>query len=127
MEEFFAAILATIAEALLEIAGEALLELVIRLFASILESSTAAASLGVALLGIACGAMSLVIFPHPLVHPSRIHGISLVVSPILTGIAMAQVGRFLRKRDKRSIRTESFAYGFAFAFAMALIRFFFAK
>lgn len=125
MEELFAAILATIAEALLEIAGEALLELVARLFTSILESSTAVIVISVALLGMASGGMSLLIFPHPLVHPSKTHGISLVLSPILAGLVMAQVGRFLRRRGKRTVRIESFAYGFVFALAMALIRFLF--
>jgi hypothetical protein len=33
------------------------------------------------------------------------------------------VGSTLRKRDKKTIRIESFGYGFAFAFGMAVIRF----
>jgi len=76
-------------------------------------------------LGSLSGGLSLVFFPHPLVHPSRYHGISLLVSPVITGLVMAFVGAQLRRRDREVIRIESFWYGFTFAFGMALIRFIF--
>src|SRR6266481_2836895 len=43
-------------------------------------------------LGALFGGLSLVFFPHPIVHPSRYHGISLLVSPVITGLVMAFVG-----------------------------------
>ena len=85
------------------------------------------ACVGYVLLGAATGGLSLVLLPHPLFYPSRLHGISLVVSPILTGLAMWQVGSLLRTRNKKVIRIESFWYGFTFAVGMAFVRFYFTK
>jgi hypothetical protein len=73
------------------------------------------------------GGLSLLIFPHPLIHPSRIHGISLLINPVIAGGVMSLIGFMLRKRDKRVVQIENFGYGFAFAFGMALLRFFFAQ
>jgi hypothetical protein len=80
-----------------------------------------------ALFGGLLGGVSLLFFPHHLVKPSRIHGISLLVSPVITGLMMWATGAVLRRRGKRVTQLESFGYGFAFAFGMALVRFFFAK
>jgi hypothetical protein len=60
-------------------------------------------------------------FPHPLAHPSRIHGISLLVSPVIVGVVMSLIGSVQRNRDKRVAQIESFGYGFAFAFGMAVV------
>lgn len=116
-------------EALFEFAGEAILDLIQRAVAEVFETSRAPgpvlASIGYAVLGIFAGACSLLIFPHPLVHPSQLHGISLIISPIVTGLMMSWIGSILRGRGKKVVQIESFRYGFAFAFGMALIRFFF--
>jgi hypothetical protein len=116
-------------EVLFEFAGEALLDLALRAIAKFFETSRFAspvlASVGYTLLGGLTGALSLFIFPHPLVHPSRLHGISLLVSPILTGLVMSLIGSMLRRQGKKVVQIESFGYGFAFAFGMALVRYFF--
>jgi hypothetical protein len=75
-----------------------------------------------ALLGLGSGLLSLLIFPHPLVHASKLHGISLLISPLITGLVMSFVGRMIRRRGKTAVNIESFTYGFAFAFTFALIR-----
>ena len=62
------------------------------------------------------------ILPNPLVHPSKSHGISLLISPVITGLVMGLTGRIVRRRGKTPVQIESFAYGFTFAFAFALIR-----
>jgi len=85
------------------------------------------AGAGYLLLGTACGAVSLLLWPHPLVHPSRFHGISLVISPVITGLIMSQIGLMQGRRGKGAIRIESFAYGFTFALGVAAIRFCFVK
>jgi hypothetical protein len=74
------------------------------------------------MLGLTFGFVSILVLPHPLVHPSRFHGISLLISPVVTGLIMGFIGRAVRRRGKTPVRIESFAYGFTFAFAMALIR-----
>ena len=85
------------------------------------------ASTGYALLGLIIGGVSLFVLPRHLLHPSKFHGISLIVSPVITGLMMAGTGAILRRRDKKVTQLESFGYGFAFAFGMALVRFFFAS
>jgi hypothetical protein len=74
------------------------------------------------LLGLGSGFLSVLLFPHPLVPPSRFHGLSLLISPVVTGLVMGFVGRMTRRRGETPVRIESFAYGFTFAFAFALIR-----
>jgi hypothetical protein len=64
-------------------------------------------------------------FPHPLVHPSRFPGISVIISPVLAGLGMSFVGSMQRKHNRKVMQVESFGYGFAFAFGMALVRFLF--
>jgi len=131
MEDFLVAIFEVIAEVLLELFGELLLEALVRtigkFFSAVFKPGPLGAAVAAVALGATSGALSLAILPHPLVHPSRVHGISLLISPAITGLVMAQVGRFLRSRGKQTIRIESFAYGFAFAFAMEAIRLMFAK
>ncbi len=116
-------------EVLFEFAGEALLDLALRAIAEVFETSRftspVLASVGYALLGASAGGLSLFIFPHPLVHPSRLHGINLLVSPIVTGLVMSLIGSILSRQGKKVVQIESFGYGFAFAFGMALIRYFF--
>jgi hypothetical protein len=75
------------------------------------------------LLGLALSFVSILVLPHPLVHPSKFHGISLLISPLITGLIMGFIGRTIRRRGKIPVQIESFAYGFTFAFAFALIRF----
>jgi len=74
------------------------------------------------LLGLALGSVSVFVLPHPLVHPSRFHGISLLISPAVTGMVMGLIGRVVRRRGHLPVQIESFAYGFTFAFAFSLIR-----
>ena len=80
------------------------------------------ASIAYGVFGFAAGCVSLVFFPHPLVRPSRIHGINLLVSPVIAGIMMSLTGAFFRRKEKTVLELESFGYGFAFAFGIALAR-----
>jgi hypothetical protein len=136
--EILSALVSLLLEALLELAAEAVLDLLLRgaahaltgLFKAAEDRNPVFAALGFALLGVLAGALSIHVFPHPLVHrqhPSKFHGISLVLSPIATGLAMSLLGSILRRRGKKVVPIESFWFGFAFALGMALVRFFFAK
>ena len=82
------------------------------------------AALVLILIGGALGFLSALIFPHPVVPASKLHGISPLVSPLITGLAMAAIGDGVRRRGRLPVRIESFAYGFTFAFAFSLIRIF---
>jgi hypothetical protein len=131
MEELFGAILAGIAELI----GEILLEAVFAELAGVLSrafrlfrvkvrrTEPVVAIVTFCLVGVCFGFLSVWFFPHHLVYPTRIHGISLLISPILTGLLMAQIGRTVRRWGRQPVRIESFSYGFIFALAMALVRF----
>ena len=81
------------------------------------------AAVGYFLLGLILGGLSLLIFPQSFVRSQRLHGISLLITPVLAGLGMAAVGRLRVKRGQTLLRLDSFVYGFIFAFAMALVRF----
>ena len=85
------------------------------------------AVLGYVILGAACGALSLWLFPSFFVksHAGRV--VSLVATPILAGAAMSMLGAWRRKRGEELLRLDRFAYGYAFALAMAAIRFSFGE
>jgi hypothetical protein len=118
-------------EAAFEFAAEFIGDIILRGFAAVFDTSEFKnpwlSCIGYVFLGGVAGGMSLLIFPHPLVHPSRIPGLSVVISPVLAGLGMSILGSTLRKRNKKTMQIESFGYGFAFALGMALVRFFFAK
>jgi hypothetical protein len=109
----------------------AVLDLVLRAIAKVFETLRFAnpvlALTSYALLGALSGGSSLLVFPHPLVHPSRLHGINLLASPTTTGLAMSLIGSSLSRQDKKVTRIESFGYGFAFAFGIVLIRYLFGS
>ena len=123
------AILYTLGEALLEIVGEGLLDIGLRRmvdffdFRGIVEPPLAA--FGYLAIGAIAGVISIFIVPTPFFRPSRLRGISLLISPVITGGVMAFVGSTLNRRGKRTMQIETFSYGFAFALGMAIIRFFF--
>lgn len=116
---------------------EFLLELVFSLFAELgfrsLRETTVTredrnpilAGIGYVVLGSIAGGLSLLIFPNAFARSENFHGISLLISPVLTGLAMAGFGWVLERSGKRRLRLDSFLYGFIFAMPMALVRFYF--
>jgi hypothetical protein len=135
MDELLAGLLSAVAELLFEVlfqvVVEALVALIVQSLRNVFEEPDAVnpilAAIGYLLLGIVFGFASLLLFPHPLFHPSKFHGISLVISPVITGLVMSWVGSTLRRRGRQAVRIESFGYGFTFALGMAIIRFTFAR
>lgn len=91
------------------------------------RGSAVVAAIILIFMGAALGSLSVLIFPHPIVPPSKLHGISLLVSPAITGLGMAAIGDGVRRRGRLPVRIESFGYGFAFAFGVALTRFFLVR
>lgn len=124
-------VLEIVLEAAFEFAANFLGALILRGIAEIFNTSEfknpLVACVGYVFLGGLAGGLSLFFFPHPLVHPSRVPGLSVIISPILAGFGMSLVGSTLRKRNNNVMQIESFGYGFAFAFGMALVRFFYVK
>jgi hypothetical protein len=135
MDDFLAGLIAVIAdvffEAFFEIACVALASLLMhaisKFFKGISEVNPVATTFALSMLGALAGFLSMIAYPHPFVHPSRLHGVSVIASPLITGFVTYQLGRLLRNLGRRVTPIESFAYGFVFAFAMALVRFLMLK
>jgi hypothetical protein len=131
MDEFLGGLLSMIAEVLFEVFLQILMEFLTALllrgtrsvFSAFVRLNLPISVIGSAILGLVAGVLSLYVFPHTLFHPSRIHGISLLISPLLTGLFMWWVGKSLKMQGKRPVQIESFACGFVFALGMALIRY----
>lgn len=124
--EFFIQI---VLEFFLQVFGELLIELGLRSLAEPFGErearSPVLAFIGYAILGLIAGGISLLVFPHAFVRSTKLHGISLLISPVLAGGAMSLFGAWRRRRGEKLLRLDSFAYGFIFAFGMALVRFLF--
>jgi hypothetical protein len=100
LEELLVAILSVIGEALVEAFAEffavAMLDLIERsvrsLFTRAEEPSPILAASAYFLSGIALGGLSVWCLPHRVFPRSTVHGLSLAISPLLTGLLMSQVG-----------------------------------
>jgi hypothetical protein len=73
-------------------------------------------------LGLFVGWLSILILPEAFVRSSNLHGISLLITPVLAGFTMSALGWIRLRQRKTLIRLETFSCGFVFAFGMALIR-----
>ena len=126
LEDILLALLEFLFEVVLEVVGEALFGLVLRALGTLFErlefEKPVSAAIGYTILGAFTGGASVLIFPHPLIRTSRLHGISLLISPLATGAIMSLIGSVLRRRGKGTVQIETFWYGFAFAFGIALVR-----
>jgi hypothetical protein len=132
MDEFLGFILELLLEALIEIAFSESVAVASRtrrrfrirplIRATLSQTDPPLTILFFTLWGIGLGVLSALIFPHPLFRSSHLHGISLLISPLITGVVMNGIGRLVRRRGRTPVSIESFTYGFTFAFAMALIR-----
>ena len=119
-------------ELLFELATQALGEFVLTLgwksLAHALRGTRKAnpvlAILGWAVIGSICGVISAFIFPHRLLPPSRLPGLSLIVAPLVSGALMKAVGDRRREAGKDTTILATFWGGTIFAFAMAAARFF---
>jgi hypothetical protein len=131
MDELLGAIVGFIFELLGELLFELLMALIAdglsrllrKFFVTTYRVGQLPAMILFALAGLGAGFLSVWMFPHPLVHPSRFHGISLILSPLVLGGLMGFMGQGIRRRGKRPVAIESFRYGFTFALAIALVRF----
>ena len=85
------------------------------------------AILGWAVIGSICGVISAFIFPHRLLPPSRLPGLSLIVAPLVSGALMKAVGDRRREAGKDTTILATFWGGTIFAFAMAAARFFLVR
>jgi hypothetical protein len=85
------------------------------------------ASLGYLVMGVAVGAISLLVFSAPLIKSEAGQVANLIVTPLAAGAIMTLFGSWRRRRGDNLLRIDRFAYGYLFALGMALVRFGFAN
>lgn len=130
MEFIFELLFEVFGEFIIQFVFEALAEVGLHLFRRSSERRPLSPWLAVAgyvLLGGMCGALSLWMFPNFFVKSHLGRAISLVVTPVVAGTAMALLGAWRRRRGQEPLRLDGFVYGYAFALAMAAIRFSFGQ
>ena len=114
-------------EFLLQVLGEALVELGFHSLAEPFQKppNPWLAAIGYALFGAILGGLSLLVFPNNLVpEPWRL--VNLFATPLAVGGLMVAMGAWRARRGQPVLRIDKFAYGYLFALALALVRFFFA-
>ena len=126
-----------VVEAILNLVGELLLQLVVQLLLdaglhALAEPFRRApnpwvAGVGYALLGVVLGFASLLAFPHYLTPQGMWRTATLVCTPLLTGALMALIGQWRDRRGQEVFRIDRFSYATLFAFSIGVVRFFFAK
>ena len=116
-----------IVEVLIPLVGEFSIEALLYCLGEPLKSrerrNAVLAGIGYFLIGLILGGVSLLIFPRSFVRSETFHGINLLITPLVSGLVMAALGRWRERHGKPILRLDSFVYGFVFAFAMALVRF----
>lgn len=122
-------ILELFGEALLQVVFEALAEALARLFGRTRtpgDGGGVLAVAGYAMLGLVSGALSLLLVPHSLMHSHAGRVAALLLAPVIAGLAMVLLGRWRRRAGKASSELTRFGCGYAFALGMAVVRFLFA-
>jgi hypothetical protein len=118
-------------EFLIQIVGEVLLDVVLHVSSRFVRAREALNALLTLImyfgLGLFVGWLSILIFPKAFVRSSNLHGISLLITPVLAGFTMSAIGWIRQRQGKLLVRLETFSCGFIFAFAMALIRLLFTE
>lgn len=74
-------------------------------------------------MGSFAGVLSLLLFSARFFARPQIPGLSLVLSPIATGMAMHWLGELWRSRGREAPALFSFRAGAIFAFGMSVVRF----
>jgi len=113
-------------EFLIQIAGGILFDVVLHASSRFIRARKTLNALGTGLMylgfGLFVGWLSILIFPRAFIRSSNLHGISLLITPVLAGLTMSAIGWIRVRQGKLLIRFETFSCGFIFAFAIALIR-----
>jgi len=80
------------------------------------------AGIGYVIFGAAAGFLSLLL-PKFFEAPLGLRILNLIVTPLVCGFMMAKLGQIRERRGDKTLRIDTFFYGFLFALAMAVVRF----
>ena len=116
-----------LAEVIFAGAGEALVEGLARLigasFGRTDRQHPIAAGLGLLMMGAAVGGISAWAWPYQVVGNGPFPGISVIVSPLVNGLALEAIGRWRDRHRKPRTYLSTFWGAATFAFAVAAVRF----
>ena len=87
------------------------------------EANPFLAGLGVLSAGAAAGVITSLVWPTRIIGPGPIPGLSLLFTPLISGVVMERYGQWLDSRGKPRTFLATFWGGALFAFGMALVRF----
>jgi hypothetical protein len=120
-------ILTALWEVLLQVVGQVMLELGLgaagHSFTDRTRAHPAVATAGVILMGATAGVIASLVWPTRILPTAPVRGVSLVVSPIVTGLLMDRYGQWREDRGWARTYVATFYGGALFAFSMALVRF----
>ena len=85
------------------------------------------AATGYLLLGGISGWLSLLVAPQGMITHEGGQIANLIITPLVGGLVMELWGRFLKNKDKQTLRLNSFVYGFSLSLGIVLVRYFFAQ
>lgn len=111
-------------EFLIQVIGEALLELGLHSMAEPFRKPPKPwlAAVGYAIFGALFGAISIWIFPHHMVASPSLRWVNLLATPLAVGLCMACLGAWRSSRGQSVLRIDRFSYGYLFALCFAAIR-----
>jgi hypothetical protein len=119
--------LTAIWEVLLQIGGEILIEFGFQSIGDSFRQRTRShpviAGAGAALMGGLAGVLTSLSWPTRILQPGPFRGVSLLVSPVITGLIMDRYGQWREDRGAGRSFLATFWGGALFAFTMALVRF----
>jgi hypothetical protein len=122
-------------ELVIEVVGEVVMQLV---FEGVIEVGVSAAgpralrkalehpvlaATGLLVLGAFCGLVSFWLVPQRLLPAPRLPGLSMLLSPLCTGVLMQRYGRWQVSRGKPASSLATFWRGAFFAFVLAATRY----
>lgn len=123
-------------EILFELVGELIVQIIAEVLAEFGLHSLAApfrrkanpwlTAAGYVLLGIAGGALSLLVVANQITPDGIARLANLAIAPLLAGFGMVMLGRWRAKRGDPRLGIDRFLYGYLFALSFALVRFVFA-
>jgi hypothetical protein len=123
----FGALLEVFAEALLQIALEALAEVGIHLARGKVEHSESRSKwrllLGYPMLGAMAGGLSLLVFPHSLAQGHNGRLATLLLAPLLAAGTTVALGRWRARRGQPPVNIDRMAYAYLFALGLAAVRY----
>jgi hypothetical protein len=127
IEIVFEIVLSFVWELLLQVAGELLIEAGFHAAGDAFRRRGRAhpivAGLGIVIMGTLGGVLTSAIWPARVFEAGPLPGISLLLSPLLSGLVMEGIGRWRERRGHTRSYMSTYWGGALFALAMASVRF----